>query len=315
MKRGIFPALILCAVSTWAQLLAPFTAAEGVREAMRAMSQAGITALGVDAIYTSGDTSLLSALGGPAGQTLTLRFDFQRGTNTMWLYSTQGKTSAQRDTTILYAVIKVVAIYQSFPLFGIPGLDQLAQLRGEQLLPATFMNSNVMAQKLWANATFQSYRALHPQSILLGANIASVRRTPTSSPQPLWSVMIGEGTLMQPTDVLNCFIPAADTSGTAQCFEVPFNSATSYAAIDEWSIFPNPANDIIALSIPERAQLHHATIDIATLQGDILAHYTLSTIGAGNAITIPTSSMANGAYILRYRSPQEVRTLLFMVAR
>lgn len=315
MKRKILLALILCAISSWAQLLSPFTAAEGIRGAIHAMTQAGITALGVDAIYTTGDTSLLSALGSNAAQTLTLRFDFRSGTNTMWIYSTQGKTSSQRDTTILYAIIKVIGIYQAFPLFGIAGLDQLTRLRGEQLLPATFMNSNIMAQKISANPTFQSYRERYPRSILLGANLAAVRQTPTSPPQPLWSVMIGEGTMMQPSNVLNCFIPAADTHGIAQCFEVPFNSVASSAAADEWSIFPNPANDIVVVSIPEHAQLHHASIDIATLQGDILAHYTLSTIGAGNAITIPTSSMANGAYILRYRSPQAVRTFLLVVAR
>lgn len=315
--RTTIAALVLFAsiVELRSQLLAPFTAADGVRTATQTAQQAGISSPGVDAIYTTGDTSLLSQVGGSIGSSLSLNFSFDRGTNTVWLYSVRGKTSTDRDTSVMYAVIKLVAIYQAFPLFGIAGLDQLEQMRGDVALPATFMNSDIMVQKLAADSVFRAFRQARPRSILLGASLASIRATPTSQPAPLWSVMIGEGTLMQPTPpTLNCFVDASDASGAARCFELPVTSVGSDAS-EAWTLLPNPASDVVAVRVPFEELLHGATIEICSLRGERLADYTISTISASNAITVPVSSLASGMYLLRYRSARTVRTLPLVIAR
>jgi len=300
-----------------AQLLAPFTAAEGASAAIRTATQSGISNAATDAIYTTGDTSLLANLGGGIGSTVTLAFDFQRGTNTLWLYSISGKASNGADTTLIYAVVKVVALYQAFPLFGIPGFDRLGQLRGEQALPATFMNSNVMVRKLAADSTFQTFRQQHPRSILLGASLASVRPSPMSQPAPLWSVQIGEGTLVRPTSaVLTCFVPATDTSGTARCIEVPLASAETPVSPNRLDIFPNPASgDMVAIRLPIDALSSHATLRMCSLDGRALAEYHLSNLAAGQAIAVPISSLGAGMYMLHYRTTQTVLIAPVVVTR
>ncbi|GBD05400.1 hypothetical protein HRbin20_00983 [bacterium HR20] len=319
MKPQLVVALLSFVVhaSAWAQLLAPFTAAEGASAAIRTATQSGISNVATDAIYTTGDTSLLANLGGGIGSTVTLAFDFQRGTNTVWIYSISGKASSGTDTTLLYAVVKVVALYQAFPLFGVPGLDQLGQLRGEQALPASFMNSNIMVQKLAADSVFRTFRQLHPRSILLGASLASVRSSPTSSPQPLWSVQIGEGTLLRPTSaVLTCFVPATDTSGTARCIEVPLASAESSLFPSQLEIFPNPiSGDMAAVRLPVDALSSQATLRIYSLDGRTLAEYQLSNLAAGQAIAVPVSSLGAGIYMLHYRTAQTVRIAPLVVTR
>lgn len=303
--------------SSQAQLLAPFTAAEGMGTVIRTATQAGISNAAADAIYTTGDTSLLANLGSGIGRTITLAFDFQRGTNTLWLYSISGKTMGGTDTSLIYAAIKVVAIYQAFPLFGIPGLDQLGQLRGERSLPTTFMNSNVMVRKLAADSTFRTYRQHHPRAILHGASVASVRSSPASQPTPLWSVQIGEGTLLQPTSgVLTCFVPAADTSGVARCIEIPLASVEQDLSPSTMEIFPNPATgDMIALRVPIDALRAEASLRLCSLDGRTLAEYHLFHLAAGQAIAVPISSLAAGIYMLQYRAAEKVLLAPLVVTR
>ncbi|MCX7929247.1 MAG: T9SS type A sorting domain-containing protein [Chlorobi bacterium] len=315
MKHVIAVLLSVSAVAVRSQFLAPFTAAEGMQSATQTAQQAGIVSAGIDAIYTTGDTSLLAQVGGSLGGALSLSFNFDRGTNTVWLYSVRGKTQNNRDTAIIYAVIKLVAFYQAFPMFGVPGLGQLEQMRGEAALPATFMNSNLMVRKLAEDSTFRAFRQNHPRAILLGASLASIRLSPTSQPAPVWSVLLGGGTLIEPTPpTLNCFVEAGDTSGTARCFEVPIASVTSGQEQD-WTLSPTPATDVVSVHVPFEELLYPATIEIRSLCGDLVMSHALTTISASNAISIPVSSLPSGMYLLRYRSKRTVRTLPLFVSR
>jgi len=315
MRTHVVLALALCTLGLRAQLLAPFTASDGISTVIRTATQAGITNAVTDAIYTSGDTSLLSNLGGAIGSAVTLSFDFQRGTNTLWLYSMRGKTNTGRDTTLIYAVIKLVALYQAFPLFGIPGLDMLGQLSGEQALPATFMNSNIMVRKLASDSTFLAYRQRYPRSILHGASLASVRTSPTSQPSPLWSVLIAEGSLFQPASpLLTCFVPADDTSGTARCITVPFSNTEQLTQPTHLELYPNPASDLVAVRLPYEALRNNAELAIYTCDGRCVLEYHLTNPAAGQAIAVPVSSLAQGFYMLVYRTANAVlRTPLAIV--
>jgi len=308
--------LALCTASLWSQVLSPFTAAEGLGTAVQAATQSGITVDGADGIFTTGDTTLLAGMGGSIGQSLSLNFSFDRGTNTVWLYSVRGRTADLRDTVIFYAVVKLFIIYQAVPLFGFPGLDTLSQMRGEQALPATFMNSDVMVRKLAADSVFRSFRQRYAGSILLGASLTSVRRSQTTQPEPWWSVIIGQGTLNRPASAtLNCFVPASDTTGTAQCFEVPLGSVSDQPLLDQWTLAPNPATDVAILHVPRNALAPQAAIEICTSRGEVIASYRLANIGAGDAIALPVSSLANGVYLVRYHTSHTRQTLLLVVSR
>lgn len=304
--------LICVAVAAWSQqFLAPFTAADGAAAARRTAQQSGIAVEGISFIFTTADTSLLSAAGGSFGGALQLNFSFERGTNTLWLYTVRGRTSQQRDTSITYAVVKFVTLYQALPLIGVPGLPDT--LGASPVLPQTFMNSDVMVRKLAAEPTFQYYRSRHPASTLLAASLSVAALPNNPTPVPLWSVLIGEGSLSMPRNPLTCFVLASDTTGTAQCFESP----TSVPATDQtaWSIFPNPASDLVLLRVPAAALSQSATVDVCTPDGSIAARYLLSNLGAGEAIAIPVSSLASGVYFVRYRSRSVQQTLPIVVSR
>ncbi len=316
MKTATLLFLAACIVPMQSQFLSPYTAAEGMRTAIQAASQSGITSAAVDGIFTSGDTSLLANWGGAIGQSLSLNFNFARGTNTVWLYSVSGQTADLRDTAIIYAVIKVFTIFQAFPLFGLPGLDQLSQMRGERALPEIFMNSDVMVSKLAADSVFRAYRQQHPTSILLGASLAAIRQSQGTQPAPWWSVIIGNGTLAQPGDgTLSCFVPATDTSGNAVCFQTPVASIHDQLPQDRITLYPNPAEQVAFLRLPPGAPASQVTIEVCTLHGDVVASYWLSALGAENAIALPISSLAAGAYLVRYRTPTTHQVLPLVIAR
>lgn len=317
MKARVLLFFLLCALPLWSQFLTPYTAAEGTRTAIQTATQSGLTNLGIDAIYTTADTSLLAGIGGGGVPALSLNFSFERGTNTIWLYSVRGRTADQRDTSIIYAIIKLFAVYQAFPLFGIPGLENLADMRGQTALPSTFMNSDVMVRKLAQDSVFRSYRQQHPRSILLGASLAVLQRgTVGSTPAPLWSVLIGEGSLAQPGQgTLTCFVPAADTTGTAQCIEVPLSSIAASASLDQWAFYPNPATDVIFIRPPAAALAAETTVDVCSVYGDVMASYRVYAPAAGNAIAVPVSSLASGVYMVRYRTAHVQHSQMLVISR
>ncbi len=316
MRTVTLLVLIACVLPLRSQLLSPYTAAEGVQIALRTATQNGIVNARVDGIYTTGDTALLASLGGAIGQSLSLNFSFSQGTNTLWLYSVGGQTADLRDTAIIYAAVKIFTIFQAFPLFGIPGLGQLSQMRGESALPNTFMNSDVMVRKLAADSVFRAYRQQYPRSILLGASLASIRQFSATEPAPWWSVLIGEGSLAQPgAGALTCFVPATDTSGQAVCFAAPVSSTDDWQSHDQLSLYPNPADQVAFLRLPPGSPASHLTIEICTLRGDVVASYWFSALGADNAIALPVSSLASGAYLVRYRTPSSHQVLPLVISR
>lgn len=298
------------------QLFSPYTAAEGINPAVRAAQQSGVIVSGVDGILTTGDSTLLAQLGS-LGSTLQLRFDFQRGTNTLWVYSVKGTLNG-RDTSIYYLVTKLFTLYQAIPLFGTPGLDQLGRLRGTQTLPSTFLNSDVLMQKLMANARFQEFRQRYPTSVIQGASLSI---TPYAdyifgNTVAMWSVVVSRGTLLSPElPILDCYVHATDPSQAAICYEVGTTSAAEENYTHTWQLHPTPAEDVVFLKIPANAVSSTATIEVIHSNGVCLATYSVGDCGVGEAIAVPVSSLPSGVYMLRYRTLRYVKTLPFVVSR
>ncbi|MCX7936465.1 MAG: T9SS type A sorting domain-containing protein [Bacteroidota bacterium] len=313
MYRTLAIVGLFATLQGYCQILSPFTAAEGIRAVLRIAQQRGVNNPTITAIYTTGDTAVLSPLNSGPTTGISLAFDFQQGTNTVWVYAVQGKTSNQQDTVVMYATVKLWTLYQAFPLLGLPGFEQL---RGEFALPTSFMNSDVMVRKLAANAAFQSFRARYPQMSLFGATLTNVRPRPSDEPFPIWSVWVGQGTLTSPAGPsLQCIIPAADTSGIAECVEIPFSATPDVRGTADWAIEPNPAIDVVTIHVPERELLFHATVEICSMRGEVLARYPLSTVAPTNAIAIPVSSLASGTYMLCYHHSNGTRVFPLLVIR
>jgi len=172
-----------------------------------------------------------------------------------------------------------------------------------------------MVRKLASDSTFLAYRQRYPRSILHGASLASVRTSPTSQPSPLWSVLIAEGSLFQPASpLLTCFVPADDTSGTARCITVPFSNTEQLTQPTHLELYPNPASDLVAVRLPYEALRNNAVLAIYTCDGRCVLEYHLTNPAAGQAIAVPVSSLAQGFYMLVYRTANAVlRTPLAIV--
>lgn len=76
-------------------------------------------------------------------------------------------------------------------------------------------------------------------------------------------------------------------------------------ALNEWSLYPNPANDLISIQLPGAASFDIQIIDMA---GKVVLHRT----GTGNSFQLNVSNLAQGMYDVRMTSDKASRKARFI---
>ena len=116
----------------------------------------------------------------------------------------------------------------------------------------------------------------------------------------------GDSIEVDEVDELYSLPPGTYKIYTDQRLEQPDIAAGSYAIpSSEIKIFPNPSNDRVTISM---GQQRIETIRLINMQGQELLQQTVQ----ANQITLPTSTLANGAYILEFSGEEiiEHQTLI-----
>lgn len=230
MYRWIIAGLFLAVSCSQAQQLEPFTARQGATAALDRARRDGFTDARLAAVVYAGDL--------PAGAPMSPRFDLQTGRANLWTY---GVRSAQRDTTLWYAVIRVPVVgFQVFPLPPIP-------IPVDQPLPASWMDSDSLVLVLRGNQTYSDFRQRYPDS-LPDAVILTVSALPTfPTALPIWT-MIFLGSSQDPSTNMTCTAWKAGDQPQAECVravDVQEPAATGVR------LFPQPARGWVEVELSQ----------------------------------------------------------------
>lgn len=283
-----------------------FKAKEGIETATTKAKSDGLANPQLTFLGTIGDTTGLGdVIPAQAKQILTFKFDASKGTSTFWGYRLHDKVGST-DSVLSYAVVKLIALYQSFAL-PFPDIPQLP-IRIDSALPSQFMGSDVMAAKITATASYQNFLKAHKdakfQLVALGMSRGGV------FPQgPLWTVLINAAG----TDPLMCFVEAGSDNGSALCIE-PTTSVSDRPSVQGIYLYPNPAVGSTTLHIPIEMYSPATSIEIFTTLGERVRSYSPALAG-GYDVILPTGELAEGSYFVRFHTEKHQQILPLTVSR
>ncbi len=282
-------ALVLSTLVGWGQQLELFTARQGVNVALQRAQQEGFrdaALLGLSYIGQMGELSMIQP-----------RFDLETGKANYWLYAVR---SAQRDTTLLYAVIKLPFVgYQVIPLGGLPTLPGPGM--GMQPLPATWMDSDSLVLLLRQNSLYRDFRQRYPDSLpdFVTLGVGMVPGVPGVL-APVWTVAF-LGAPQEPNTSMTCFVWRAQ-GAEVECFSGPVEVREDAAGASV-RLFPHPASGWVEIELPEAWCGRVYRAELYDLFGRRLAWWRLQAESCRHRLSLPA---VPGTYLVRLEG-KEVR--------
>lgn len=282
-----FVSVLLITSTLAAQTLTPFKASEGKSTAVSSAKSGGFTNGVLTSIATLGDTTFFGSFL-PANLKSAVNINMSKGTAAFW-----GYRFAQRinniDSTGSYAVVRPL-FYLAVPA-PIPDLPNVP-IRVDTALPATFMDSDVMLQKVSANPEYISYMQRFPKAKVQTAALGmSLRSSPVQT--PLWIVFVGQ-TVGETT--LSCIIEAANNNGACSCTENAVTSVHEFSTESSAIVYPNPVkgSDFV-VSFPTDATEQIVTFRVYTALGSQIVSRSLLR-EPGGRVSISGEGLAPGVY-------------------
>ncbi len=295
-------------ISLHAQFL-PFKASSGQNAALNASKKAGLANAKLTSIATLGDTTFFGSYLDPQVKSIVkFSFDPANGKSTFWGYRSHDIVNA-KDTSDAQVVLNVIINYQAIavPLPDIPSLP----IRLDSALPATYMDSDVMATKVSANPQYKSYMQDHPnakyQAVSLGMSKGGL--VPEG---PLWICFIGEKVT---ENSLQCYVPAGDNNGTAVCMQIAGSDVHDAELNDDaLRVVPSPARrDRARLHIPLSQYRAAFDLEIVDVFGAVRHQRHIDGIGGGVDLELDLSACNPGVYFARVGTQGNYRVLSFVV--
>lgn len=293
--------IVVLLIITWlaaspltAQFVVPFTAQEGYTAAAKLPTN--IT-----------DLTFHSALTFHADATIIkLGMNLNTGKSEAWAYLFKAKSAGGKDTTFLYLMTKT--ILGTFTPVPIPSDISLPD--SLLLMPAitgTWLNSDKIAQKLNEDALVKEYRKKNPDSLY--AQSVGLLKTPLGEAQ--WIATFTD----EDTAPLTCIVDAA--SGVVLCAGLPTPVNESiYASLQQGSVWPLPARDMVFLQLAPALYSHNASLELFDAKGVAVrsfSHQLPSQVDA--PLPLSVEGLANGFYLLQYRSQDKVATFPVVISR
>jgi Secretion system C-terminal sorting domain len=282
-----FVLVLLIPATLAAQTFTPFKASEGKSTAVSSAKSGGFTGGVLTSIATLGDTTFFGSFL-PANLKSAVNINMSKGTAAFW-----GYRFAQRinnvDSSGSYAVVKPL-FFLAVPA-PIPDLPDVP-IRVDTALPATFMDSDIMLQKVAANPEYISYMQRFPKAKVQTAALGtSLPNRPVQT--PLWIVFVGQ-TVGETT--LSCIIEAADNNGACTCRENAVSSVHEYSAESTAVIYPNPVTgtDIVVSFSPDASE-QDVNIRVYSALGSELLNRTLQRRPAGR-VPLSIEGLVPGIY-------------------
>jgi len=281
----------------FAQYTQAYKAKEGADEAIKLTQKNDSIANGkIKLIATIGDTTGFgSVIPDQFKGLININFDIDKGTNGIWLYNLAG-TKKGKDTSISYILVKVLLLgFQGFnlPLPSVPGNP----FTSDSALPATYMNSDIMAQKIKGNDTYIAFKTKNSDAKLQLAALGVSPGNPFPA-GPMWSAIFRSK--IDTNAQLACFVEAKDNNGQVSCINIGTTDIDYSKTENTITLSPNPTTSHSILHIPQDLYSPTISLQIYNSMGELVTTLPLTSAVAGADIVIPTHELSSGVYFIRY---------------
>ena len=273
--------LVVFTFSSNAQLLVKYKAKDGVSpartEAENVVQKPFLTGLGAFA-------------GQLEGVPINLEFNENDGTATVWIYVFR---STSPDTSLAYAMTKVLGFYTAVPI-NLSDLDIELPFEPESSLDSkTWMDSDKMIEAIQANDEYKDYKSRNKDAYL---QMAGLGNDPINE-MPMWGVMF-----TSEAGNMNCAVDAEN--GTVTCFDL--TDVEEFSNDSKLNIYPNPAREIVFISIPTEHISPAGFLNIYDSRGNLVkSGYNLD-VNSDGTVAVSVTNLSSGTYSVMYQAEGQV---------
>lgn len=286
--------LWLFSSALYAQFTVPFTAQEGYTAAAKLPTGVSDLSLHAATIFHVNAT------------VLELGMNLSSGKSEAWAYLFRARNSAGKDTTLVYLMTKtILGTFTSIPLPA--DIDLPDSLSLMPAITGSWLNSDALATKLNANAMIQEYRQENPDSLY--AQSATLVSTPLE--QAYWIVTLTD----EDSAPLTCIADA--TTGVVECASLPTSVGESlYASRQQGSVWPLPARDMVFLQLAPSLRSNNASLELFDTRGVKIRTFSHGLAAQlDEPVALSVEGLANGLYLLQYRSPEKAAIFPVVISR
>lgn len=298
MKKVITLFIIVLSVLSYESFaqynLVKFKASEGASRALTEAANAGISNPEILMIMTAEREV-------PAGSFGNIGVEVSKttGTATAWLYKIKSADDASQTKLFGMAKVPMVGLYpMDFSDYDVGVLP----FTPSKTIPSGWKDSDEIFSLLANNSIYSKFVSDYPFSIVLSMILAYNDELPIfEKEKPYWGAFFKDETSGK---AITCYVQAISGEVTCKDNIAGINELNNSV---EYSIYPNPAQEVAYLKIPANIQSNNSRLQLINTQGNIIYEFpNLFNDGSLEYLSIPLNFYSNGAYIVRYISNGQI---------
>lgn len=269
-------------LSASAQLTTPFKAKEGLATAQALANTAG--------------KNMEVYIIGTASQTfsgISITFDIQTGKATAWLYVFRSKDTP--DTVKAYGVVKVPII--GFQAMDIPYGDIASMIPvdpKQSLNGVNYMDSDQMLSTMKSDSKLSAAISEDPSTKLTYGAVAVNPIPPYVVGDPYWAALF-----TSKYKKVQCVLNAK--TGAIDCLSEKVSAEDGENATKP-QVFPNPANNVVFVTVPKSIQSSEYSFGIFDETGNKITDLNAPTSGETETVSFTLESLPSGVYFFVFKS-------------
>jgi hypothetical protein len=290
----IFLAIIL--QSAYAQQ--QFKAKDGISASTKAAADGGLKSPELVLIATSSEQI--------EGFPVSISFDMSKGTANAWLYLY--RSAVDVDSLKLFAVTKILNTYIPLQIpISNPG-NQFPFRKDTTLNNATWFDSDIMAQKIRDNSTFQEFSSNNKDYKLM---LAYISINPLPEPAELTNKAIWGIIFNSTGGRLSCLV----NGETGDVFCQQFPTTVNSEELNSIRLLNNPVSDILYIRIPVECQNESSQFLIYNSNGSLIKKFNNLNPGTSDLIYLPVNNLESGVYFLTFNNSKQTFNIPFIVLK
>jgi len=290
----IFLAIIISTSSAQQQ----FKAKDGIAASTKSAADGGLKSPELVLIATSSEQL--------EGLPVTISFDMAKGTANAWLYLY--RSAVDVDSLKLFAVTKILNTYIPLPI-PISNPGNLFPFRMDTTLNnATWFDSDIMAQKIRDNSTFQDFSTNNKDYKLM---LAYISINPLPEPAELMNKAIWGIIFNSSGGRLSCLVNGE--TGEVYCQQFPTSVISE--ELNSIRLLNNPVSDILYLRVPVEYQNERSQFLIYTSNGSLIKKFINPNPKVSDLIYLPINNLESGVYFLNFVNDTKTFNIPFVVLK
>lgn len=262
----------------------------------------GLATATTEATKALGDPELFflgTITGQIQGVPITISYDMKKGTSNIWAYMFRSKSKP--DSTKLYAVMKIIIVYQAIEVPASSISDKLPFTPTTSLGGVSWMDSDKLSTNISSNTDYIDFVKNNSDANL---QLAGLGMEPTSG-MPYWGAVFQAA-----KGSLNCIVEAV--TGLTQC--MAGINAVDDISLSKSVVFPNPASSYVKLNLGNEAS-NYSKVELVNSYGAVINSFSSSIIDANNTITLGVNELSVGLYYFRLSGNHGCSTYPFVINR